>query len=89
MKNVLAKEKKLRLNIKVKLNSKKVGVLVVENIEGENKITIWIATAPEWGKANQAIIKILAKYFGVAKGKVEIIQGEKSRIKQLVINGIG
>lgn len=55
----------------------------------QNKITVLSdgcfkihLTAPAVeGKANKALIKILADYFGVAKSYVQIIRGEKGRNK--------
>lgn len=47
---------------------------------------IKIMTPPIEGKANQALIKLLAEEFGVAKNKIKIVSGEKSREKVLEVN---
>lgn len=33
------------------------------------------------GKANDAVVALLAKHYGVAKSRVEIVRGHASRIK--------
>jgi len=39
------------------------------------------------GKANKALITLLAKWFSVRQSKVIILRGESSRIKQVSIQG--
>jgi uncharacterized protein (TIGR00251 family) len=46
---------------------------------------VYITTAPEDGKANQAVIKLLAEHFSVAKSQIKIIRGETSRDKVIQI----
>jgi uncharacterized protein YggU (UPF0235/DUF167 family) len=36
---------------------------------------------PEKGRANEAVIKLLAKYFKVSKNKIEIVGGKTARTK--------
>lgn len=38
---------------------------------------------PDSGKANATVQKLLAKYFLVGKSKVEILKGEKCRMKKI------
>ena len=46
-------------------------------------------TAPACnGKANKAVIELLAEDFKVAKNKITIIKGLKSRHKTIIINGV-
>ena len=40
------------------------------------------------GKANAYLCKYLAKLFGVAKNKVQLIKGHNTRYKQLSIQGV-
>ena len=40
-----------------------------------------VTASPIDGKANQALIKVLAKHFGVAKSLVELKSGETSKQK--------
>ena len=47
----------------------------------ENEYKAWVTVVPEKGKANQAVIKLLSKYFKVSKSQIEIIGGKTARIK--------
>ena len=40
------------------------------------------------GAANRACREVLAKAFGIAKGRVEIVSGKKSREKRIALKGI-
>jgi uncharacterized protein (TIGR00251 family) len=59
-----------------------------------NKITrlddthyhIYTTAAPEKGKANQAMIKMLAKELGIAKSRLEIIKGLTNRQKLVKVD---
>lgn len=47
---------------------------------------VWIKEVPEDGKANEAVIKALAKYFDTAKSNIELIKGSTSSEKIFNIN---
>jgi uncharacterized protein YggU (UPF0235/DUF167 family) len=54
------------------------------NLEQEKEIPIYkvsVKEAPVAGKANEAIIRALAEYFEVAKGKIKLISGQTSKQK--------
>lgn len=53
---------------------------------GENSLKVRITAPPVDGKANEYLIKYLAKSFGVAKGQVTLINGATGRDKRLSIN---
>lgn len=53
-----------------------------EPLRGRLKIN----TPPIDGKANQALIKFLAKIFGIAKSDISLIRGELSKSKDVFIN---
>lgn len=40
------------------------------------------------GKANKALVDVLADYFKVRKSRLEIIKGLKSRVKTISINDV-
>ena len=44
--------------------------------------------APERGKANQCLLKFLAKQLGVKKNAVSIISGKTSPVKHVQVSGI-
>lgn len=53
--------------------------------DGTPLYRIYVTAAPEDGKANKAVIKLLAKEMGVAKSLLAVIRGETSRDKVIAI----
>jgi len=60
---------------------------VVEFLEKEY-VKVYVSSPPDDGKANAALLKLIAGYFGVAKSSVLIVSGEKSRYKQLEVKNV-
>ena len=56
-------------------------------IDGE-RITVRVTAVPESGKANDAVVALLARRLGVPKHSVQIVRGHKSRDKRIRIEGI-
>jgi hypothetical protein len=50
-----------------------------------NEITISIRSAPERGRANSELVKLLARHFRVEPSRVRIVSGLKSRKKLVEI----
>ncbi|MBV7395036.1 DUF167 domain-containing protein [Mameliella sediminis] len=50
-------------------------------------LRVTVITVPEGGKANAAVIKLLAKALGIPKSRLELVRGETSRDKQFRIIG--
>jgi len=73
----------------------RVAIKVTPNA-GSNEITgykdeilqVKVAAAPEKGKANKALVDLLAEKLGVRKSSIAIIKGETSRKKVILFNGI-
>ena len=59
-------------------------------IEGERDgvLRVSVAAAPVDGQANAALCKLIAKQVGVARGRVSIVRGERSREKTLRVEGL-
>ena len=58
-------------------------------IEFEGKaLRVRVTAAPEGGKANDAVIGMLAKRLRVAKGAVAIVRGHRGRNKVLQVEGL-
>lgn len=58
-------------------------------IKQEEGVTKVYLTAPAVdGKANKALITILAEHYGVRKSHIQITKGLKSRDKTIMIEGI-
>lgn len=51
------------------------------------KIIVRVTAAPEGGKANDAVVALLAKHFRVPKSSVRIVRGHKFRDKRISIDG--
>jgi uncharacterized protein (TIGR00251 family) len=52
---------------------------------GAESLKVRITAPPVDGKANQHLIKYLAKTFGVSKGQVTLLKGQSGRDKLLAI----
>ena len=52
----------------------------------ENELTVYLRAKPHDGEANVALIKVLSKYFDVAKTNIKIIRGANARIKTIELN---
>jgi uncharacterized protein len=50
-------------------------------------VKLRVAAAPVDGDANDAVIKLLAKWLGVPKSKIEVIAGATMRLKTVLIGG--
>jgi uncharacterized protein YggU (UPF0235/DUF167 family) len=46
-----------------------------------------VRSAPEAGKANEALCRLIADKLGVAASKARLIAGAKSRLKQVAVTG--
>lgn len=57
----------------------------IERIDEAN-YTVYVTAPPIDGKANAAIVKLLARHFDVAQSLVEIISGHMARVKVVEIN---
>lgn len=67
--------------IKVKTKAKKEKVEIIN----KNNLIIYVKELPIEGKANEAIIRLLANFFKVSKAEVKIIRGLKSKNKIIEI----
>ncbi|SMC76908.1 DUF167 domain-containing protein [Rhizobium sp. RU36D] len=60
---------------------------VETNAAGEIHLKVRVSAVPEKGKANKALIELLAKTLGTPKSSIQIISGDTSRQKILRIAG--
>lgn len=65
-------------NVFVKPGSKK-GPLVHPSLTGE--LLVYVREPMIEGRANKAVIELLAKHYGVSKSRVEIVSGHTSKHK--------
>lgn len=57
----------------------------VEEIEA-GVLKVSVKSPPSEGKANEAVIAVLAKHFGVSKSAVTLLHGAKGKKKLVEIN---
>jgi uncharacterized protein (TIGR00251 family) len=71
-----------KISIKVITHAKKSEVVADDfDLFGTRILRVKISQAPEDGKANKALIELLAEYLQVKKNSITIIVGEKSTHK--------
>ncbi len=58
-----------------------------EFIEGRLLLKVYITAPPEDGKANKAVIELLAKELKIPKKHLSILKGEHSRNKVVKVRG--
>ncbi|KHG42097.1 MULTISPECIES: DUF167 domain-containing protein [Aphanizomenon] len=74
----------MQKRVKVKPNSKQ--QKIEESADGS--LTVHLKSPPVDGKANEELIKLLAKNFDVSKSSIIIKSGTTSRQKLIEIDGI-
>ncbi|MBI5306468.1 DUF167 domain-containing protein [Candidatus Wolfebacteria bacterium] len=77
----------MKIFVKVKPNAKIEKVEEIpEQLIGRKEVDfkVWVKESAKEGKANDAVIKALAKYFGVSKSAVNIVSG--ATVKQKIID---
>ncbi len=70
------------LTITVKPNSKREGV--EKMLDGSYKVSV--NAPPVDGKANEAVIRLLAKHFSVSKSTIQMVRGKTGKKKIVVID---
>jgi len=67
----------MKISVNVKPNAKQVKIERVN----ESHFLIRVKEKPQEGKANRAVIKALAEYFGIPQADVVLVKGQSSREK--------
>jgi uncharacterized protein (TIGR00251 family) len=71
----------VKIFVKIKIKSKQVFVKKID----ETHFEVAIKEPPIQGKANQAVIRVLADYFDVSPSRIRIVSGQTSRQKLIEI----
>ncbi len=74
----------IELAIHVQPKAKRVGIIGQHN----QRIRVAVSAPPEGGKANVAVIKLLADELRIPRRQVELIRGTTSRSKDLRVLGV-
>ncbi len=80
----MAENRIIQVKLTPKASSNRVGGISV-GADGRDVLSVYVTTVPEDGKANEAMIRLLAKHFDVAVSCVRIVRGHTSRQKVIEI----
>ncbi len=80
----MKKETTAQIEVRVQPRAKR---NAIEAVAG-GPVKAYVTAPPEDGKANEAVVALLAKALGVAKGRVTIVRGYRSRTKVVKIEGL-
>ena len=58
---------------------------IAEDPDGTRRLKVSVTAAPERGKANAALVRLLAKSWGLPKSAISIKSGATSRAKTLLV----
>ena len=75
-----------KLALRLTPRSGRDAVLGIKSIEGLDEVQACVTAPPDNGKANKALCKLIASELGIAKSKVEVVQGQTSRHKRFAID---
>jgi len=71
------------ISVRVKPGSRK-GPLV--EVGDDEILTVYVHEPAVDGKANAAVIRVLAEHFGVPRSRVQLVSGASARIKRFRID---
>jgi len=57
--------------------------------DGRSVLRLRVRAIADGGEANRAVTELLAKSLGVPKGRVRLVSGATSRLKQIAVDGDG
>ena len=77
---------RVRLKVAPKAKRAQFGGLLDEP-DGAKALKVSVTAAPEGGKANEAVIALLAREWGVAKSAISVVAGATDRRKLVEIRG--
>lgn len=77
-------EAEARLTVKVQPGASRSQVV---GFQGD-ALRVRVAAPPERGKANDALLELLAQALGVPKWRIEILRGHASRDKVVLVQGL-
>lgn len=72
------------LAIKASPGSRKAGIRGFQ----AGALGVAVTQIAEKGKANQALVEYIVKALGLRRSQVELLSGETSRVKQLLVKGV-
>ncbi len=82
--NLTVKDDGVTFAVRVQTRASKSGV--AGELDGALKVRL--AAPPVDGEANEELIRLLAKIFGVARGQIALVSGQRSKNKLVRVGGI-
>ena len=76
------------LAVRAQPGAKKTAIAGVYGEGATAQLKIAVHARPVEGKANAALVEFLAEFFGVARSRIEIVNGEMSRSKVFAVRGL-
>ena len=58
-----------------------------ETVDGGRALKVKVTAAPEKGKANAALLKLLAKEWRIAPSRLSLVSGDRDRRKRILVQG--
>ena len=77
----------VRVRVKVAPKASRNGAGGLVGDGGDAALKVSVTVAPEGGKANAAVVKLLAKEWKVAKSDIQVVAGATDRRKVLLVAG--
>lgn len=78
----------LRLRVRVKPSASRLAILGRTLIaDGQEAVAVAVSAPPEGGKANDAVVALLAKALNVPKSRLAIVVGVTARTKIVEVSG--
>lgn len=77
-----------RLNVRVTPRGGRDEIAGVEMVDGASVVRVRVAAAPVDGRANEALVRLLADALEVPRGRVRVVAGMTSRRKQVEVEGV-
>ena len=71
----------MKITVKAHPRSRRTEIRKINDSEYE----LWFNVPPVEGRANEKIVEMLAEYFEIAKRRVVLLSGEKSKVKTFKI----
>ena len=76
------------LRLRVTPNARADSIEGIEpDAEGQDQLRVKVRAVPEKGRANAAVIALLAKRLGIPKSAFSVMSGDTSRNKRLAVSG--
>ena len=72
------------LPVQVQPKARKTGVVGIHN----GRLKVAVTDPPDKGKANDAVIRVLAEFFGIRRSQIELLTGATNTLKAFRINGL-